>query len=140
MNAASIDIKNMLVIESAKSHGDITEQLIFAENLFIGREPASPDRTVTIFDTSVEPPLETVSKGWVYVYDGIQLRIRDRDYATGWDLANQIKTFLHERANEVWGGMYYCLITCSGNPAFLEWDDNERCKFVVNFRIQRRKE
>jgi len=131
MGPQSEDIKDMLVAESSLG-------LIFATSLFIGLEPATPDETVTIFDTMGFPDQLTLTPGEVYEYPSIQIRVRSNDYMTGWTLAHDIKTSLHGRAQETWNGTLYSVIYTPGGVAFLDWDDSDRARFIINFNLQRR--
>jgi len=131
MNSSSVDIKEMLVEDTSLG-------LTFATNLFIGREPIKPNDCVTIFDTPGFAPLLTLDGGGYY-YPSIQIRIRNTDYRTGWSLAFAIMVLLHGRANEISSdGTLYTGIYCSSGPALLDWDENNRARFIVNFNIQRR--
>lgn len=130
MNVVSEDIKDMLVADSLG--------LTFADNLFIGREPTVPKNCVTIFDTPGFPPQLTLKQGEDYFYPSIQIRVRNTDYRTGWNLIKDIMTSLHGRANETWNETLYTVIYCSSGPALLDWDENNRARFIVNFNLQRR--
>ena len=130
MKASSIDISDMLKAESALN-------LIFATNLFVGKEPASPSDCVTIFDTSGQPPqLNLTDQGMEY--PSVQIRVRNIDYQTGWNMVDAIKSLLHGRAQETWNGTLYSVIYCASGPVFLDYDDNSRARFIVNFNILRR--
>jgi hypothetical protein len=130
MNAPSVDIKDMLEAQSSLG-------LTFGTNLFIGREPTSPDNCVTIFDTPGGPPALTLDN-IDYNYPSIQVRVRNNDYLTGWGLIDDIKNFLHGKSHETWNGTRYELIACTVEPAMLDWDENNRARFVTTFNIQRR--
>jgi hypothetical protein len=135
MNISSIDIKNMLVAESSLG-------LIFATNLFIGKEPATPKNCVTIFDTPGFPDellLTGSENGNSYQYPSVQIRVRNTNYLNGWDIIESIKNTLHGRANETWDDSLYLIIYCSSGPALLDWDDSSNVRFIVNFNINRRK-
>jgi len=132
MNSASEDVKDMLVAESSLG-------LTFATNLFIGREPSTPDDCVTIFDTSGLPPQLTLKQGEDYYYPSVQIRVRNNSFQTGWTLANNIMISLHGRSHETWNGTLYTVIYCSSGPALLDWDDNNRARFIINFNLQRRR-
>lgn len=130
MNAPSVDIAAMLEAESSLG-------LVLGTNLFVGGEPADPVDSVTIFDTqglSPEFGLDTFN----YYNPSIQIRVRDSKYVDGWDLINAIKIALHGRAHETWNGTRYMSIQCMGDPGILDYDQNDRVRFVVNFNIQRR--
>lgn len=131
MSAPSVDIKDMLEAESSLG-------LTFATNLFIGKEPSQPDNCVTIYDTPGGPPDLGLDKDDKYQYPSVQIRVRNNGYTTGWDLADDIKDVLHGRAHETWNGTYYTVISCTSDPALLDWDENGRARFIVNFEAQRR--
>jgi hypothetical protein len=130
MNAPSIDIVAMLEDESVLG-------LTFTENLFIGKEPAKPDDCVIVFDTGGLPPQLTLGDQG-YEFPSVNIRVRSRDYQTGWNLIDDIKTLLHGRAHETWNDTLYTVIYCASGPVHLDWDENSRARFVVNFDMQRR--
>lgn len=130
MNACSTDIVDLLETESALG-------LIFATNLFIGKEPISPANCVTLFDTtSIPPQLALSSQG--YEYPSVQIRVRNTNYLTGWALIETIKTFLHGLGNVTSGSYLYTVIYCASGPALLDYDENSRARIICNFNIQRR--
>jgi hypothetical protein len=129
MNPCSIDVVDVLEDEGLG--------LIFGTNLFVGFEPKTPSNTVTIFDTGGAGPQLTFDRSEKYEYSKIQIRVRNIKYDEGWELINNIKDSLHGRAHETWNDTYYSLIRCSSDIAFLDWDENRRPRFVVNFEIQR---
>lgn len=130
MNAPSVDITNIL-------EGELSLGLTFATNLFVGKEPTKPDDCVVIFDTGGMPPQLTL-KDQGYEFPSINIRVRARDYQTGWALIDNIKTALHGRAQETWNDTLYSVIYCASGPVHLDWDENSRARFVVNFNMQRR--
>lgn len=131
MNPSSEDIKDILEAESSLG-------LVFGENLFIGREPSSPNNTITIFDTPGKPPQQTYKKGENYYYPSIQIRARNDDYISGITLLSSIRDVLHNMNNETINSTLYCSIVAKGEPALLDWDQNARPRFILNFDIQRR--
>lgn len=130
MNIPSEDIVEMLEDESSLG-------LLLGTDLFIGFEPDNPNNTVTIFDTAGHSPQLTFDRTERYMYPSIQIRVRNISYQDGWQLINDIKNLLHGRAGETWNGTYYSLIYCSSDVGFLDWDNNKRARFVVNFALQR---
>lgn len=136
MNAPSFDIRDMLVDQSSSS--ELLEGLEFGVNLFIGKEHAQPNDCVTIFDAAGANPVLTLSKD-EYEYTSVQIRIRDAKYLKGWERSNKIAGLLQGRAHEVWNGCYYSLITIANGPFHLDWDENNRVRFIINVNIQRRK-
>ncbi len=131
MNTPSTDIKDMLV-------ADTNLTLVFGTDLFIGREPTTPDECATIFDTSGRENQVTLGMEGNYYYPSIQIRVRSNDYRDGWDLIQNIMISLHGRGQETWNGTLYSIIKQTSGPALLDWDDNNRPRFVVNFDLQRR--
>lgn len=132
MNACSVDIKDMLVADTSLG-------LTLAGNLFVGKEPTTPDNVVTVYDSYGFPPSLTLAgKGEDYYYPSIQIRVRNRDYRTGYNLAHDIMVSLHGRAQQTWNGTLYTVIYCSSDVALLDWEDNGLCRFLTNFNIQRR--
>ena len=131
MNATSEDIKDLLVDESSLD-------LVFAENLFIGRLPESPDSCVVIYDTSSVEPAQTFERSYEYNYESIQIRARGINYTTVWAQIQDIGTFLQGLNNFTLNDTFYALIKIKSGPFQLEWDDNNRINLVINFEIQRR--
>ena len=136
MNAVSEDIKDMLEADSSLG-------LTFGTDLFIGQEQSKPNDCVTIFDTMGRDPSLTLTynsnlQNEYYEYPSCQIRVRNDDYLTGWDLINDIMLSLHGRANETWNGTLYIVIRSTGGAAMFDWDENTRVRFVCNFNLQRR--
>jgi len=133
MNPPSVDIKDMLEAYGESSAFDLE----FADNMFIGREPAEPDDCITIFDTGGFPPYMGLTNVG-YEYPTINIRVRNLHYVDGWNLANRIKDALHGRAHQTWNGTLYTMIQCVNGPALLGYDDHNRVSFFINFNLQRR--
>jgi hypothetical protein len=132
MNASSVDIADMLVADTSLG-------LTVAGNLFVGKEPTGPDNVVTIYDTYGFPnQLTLAGKGEDYYYPTIQIRVRNRDYRTAYNLAHDIMVSLHGRAQETWNDTLYSKIANTNGVSLLDWDDNGLVRFIVNFEIQRR--
>jgi hypothetical protein len=133
MNAPSEDVKDIL--ESNSSLG-----LTYATDLFIGKEPGGPnvpDNCVTIFDTGEFSPQLTLTKGENYYYPTIQIRVRNNQYVSGYDLISDIRDVLHALNHETWNSTVYELIECASGPEFLDFDEHNRARFIINFNIQR---
>jgi hypothetical protein len=130
MNAPSVDISEIL--EAISSLG-----LTFGTNLFIGREPTTPDNTVTIFDTPGSPPQLTYAQGENYYYPSIQIRVRNNSYINGYNSIKAIMDELHAYGPEAINGTVYNLIKCSQDPFLIDYDENGRARWICNFDIQR---
>jgi len=134
MNAPSYDIAEVL-----EAYGESSGLgLDYATDLFIGKEPDKPNDCVTIFDTPGYPPYLSISGETGYEYPSIQIRVRSIKYTTGWALIEAIKTVLHGMNQTTVNGTLYTVIYCSSGPALLDWDDNGRVRFIINFNLQRR--
>lgn len=131
MNSASEDIKDML-------DGDSSLGLTYGTDLFIGKEPSSPDNCVTIIDTGGYPPMRAVDTSVKYFYSSVQIRIRNKRYTDGYAVARDVFDSLHNRAQETWNGTLYTVIQAADEPALLGWDGNNRPQFIINFNTQRR--
>ena len=131
MNTPAVDIKD--VLKDISSLG-----LTFAVDLFVGKEPSSPDDCVTIFDTPGGIPQLTFDKTEKYYYQSIQIRIRNNSYVEGNTLAYQIEEELQGMAHVTVNSTYYSLIQSMGSPCLLDWDKNNRARIIINFNIQRR--
>lgn len=148
MNAPSIDVKDILAYvepwssSMASSSGDTGPEnefgLTFGVNLFVGREPAMPNETVTVFDAVGWPPSMTLVKGNRYETPVVQVRVRSLSYVTGWNLLDKIVERLHNLTQEVWNGTLYTYMRCSRAPMILDWDDNSRVRLIASFEMQRR--
>lgn len=130
MNSSSLDIKAMIQADLA----------VNTDNFFIsiGSEPATPNNTITIYDSGAFPPALNYNKEERYEFPTIQIRVRSVDYTMGWQLIERIKKSLHGRAGEVWNGACYTLIKTAFGPFQLDVDNNQRMRFVINFNLQRR--
>ena len=133
MNPASKDIASLLEADSGLG-------LTFITDLFVGKEPATPDDCVTIFDIPGDSPLLTLGgKGGIdYYRPSVQIRVRNNSYLEGWELTHDIRAFLHGMHGEVVEGTDYLLIKSVDEPFLLDWDENDRARFIATFSIQRR--
>lgn len=131
MNSCSVDIAAMLTSDSILS-------VSLGTNLFIGREPVLPNNCVTIFDTPGYPPDKLYNQDSHYYRPSVQIRVRNVSYLAGWLLIDNIKRFLHCRNQSTWNSTLYSAIFCSQEPALLDWDSNDRARFVSTFDVQRR--
>ena len=130
MNVPSKDIKDMLEAETSLG-------LTFTTDLFVGKEPALPNNIITIFDTPGGSADLYADRTIRWERPAIQIRSRNTSYVAGWDILDDIRNVLQGRANETWNGTFYGLITAAGDIFLLDWDENNRARFVLNFNIQR---
>jgi hypothetical protein len=132
MNAPTTDIKDYLT-------GISSLGLVFAENLFIAKEPSAPHECVTLYDYAGAPPLATMEKlDNIYEHCNIQIRVRSDSYVDGYRWIHSIFSHLHNVGQTTINGTLYTSILAKQSPFVLEWDNNDRAVFIVNFSIQRR--
>src|SRR3990172_25878 len=97
MNSAAIDIANILD-SSAIGYG------IVGTDIFISREPTSHENCTTVYDTGgFEPEAADV----VYDKPTVMIRIRNKNYATGYVKAQAVKDALHKAHGITEGGSRY---------------------------------
>ena len=125
------DIRAMLEADSSLG-------LIFGSNLFVNKQPSKPDECTVIFDTWGGPPSVSLD-GASYEYPSVQIRTRSNKQIDAERIISDIYRSLHGRAHETWNDYIYESVKgANSNPILLDWDDNDRCRFIVNFNIQRR--
>lgn len=130
MNSVSEDIKDILELSAS----GLT--LTFATDLFVSKEPDTPDAAVTIYDGVGGPP----DVQHRLDYPGVQVRIRgarNNGYAAAYSLAEDIKLVLNGYAGKIINSTTYVLIRATTDILFLGYDDNDRPMFVINFDIIR---
>ena len=135
MNSCAEDIRDILKSVLFEDGSSSTAQSF---EFMVGKEPDEPISVVSLFETVGFPTPLTFNKSEQYNYPSVQVRVRAYDYVTGYSLANEIKEALHGRAHETWNGTFYSLIYCVNGPFLLDFDKNQRPRFVLNFNIQRR--
>jgi hypothetical protein len=132
MNAPTIDIKDYLT-------GISSLGLVFAENLFIAKEPAAPYECVTLYDYGGAAPQATIERnGSIYERCNIQVRVRANSYVDGYRQVYAIFNELQGVGQITINNTLYTSILAKQSPFLLEWDKNDNVIFVVNFQIQRR--
>jgi hypothetical protein len=137
MKSTAEDVAYMLQDAEWDSSSGSSLGLVIATNIFVNREPALPKNCVTVYDSYGFPPYIGLNDVG-YEYPSIQVRVRNTNQKSGYQLIERIKDSLHGRHGETWNGTLYTSIACSSAPALLEWDDNGNCVFVCNFNLQRR--
>jgi hypothetical protein len=137
MNATVVDIKEMIeafALEEDSSPGCNIDLY----PIFIGKEPAEPFNCITLFEIGTLPPQLTLDRNEIYEYPMVQIRVRANNYLEGWEMIYNIKNLLHGQGQVTWNGAFYTLIRCISGPALLDYDKNQRVRFIINFYIQRR--
>ena len=136
MNSCAEDIKDMLVDYFSNVENESSTNLLF--DLSVGKEPDEPINMISLFEAPGYPTPLTYNKEERYEYPSVQIRVRAFDYINGYRKAAEVKEALHGRAHETWNDTFYSLIYCVNGPFLLDYDKNQRPRFVLNFNIQRR--
>ena len=110
--------------------------LTIGTDLFVDREAAKPDDTITVFNTSGKSPANTLSKQ-VYNYLAVQIRVRNTSNADAYTAIYEVIDYLNLKTNIIIDSMNYQLISLVNGPTLLDFDDNNRIRLVCNFTIQR---
>ncbi len=130
MNSVAKDICNLL-------NGVSSLGLTLATDLFYAIEPTDPSNCVTLFETPGEGSDLTMDIT-TYYRDSFQVRVRNVDYDTGYNLAKDIEEYLNGINHTIINGTTYNIIECSTSPVLLDFDDNNRPRFIINFNVQRK--
>lgn len=130
MTIASIHIKDLLVINGFK----FNEAVATDWNLWIGKQPDSPDRSITIYDTPGLAP----NPRWLLDYPSVQIRVRGNpnDYETAANKIQEVKDLiLGIPSYTTSGGDRINHINGIGEIDFRGWDDQKRPSFTANYRL-----
>ena len=124
MSSPADDIKTVL-----ENNGVAT----FATDLFISKEPTSPDNCITLYDTG---GYEANPK-WSMDEPTVMARIRNNSYPDGYAKCEEIKDALLGLPKQAINSTTYVGVWMEGEINFIEYDDNGRAIFTMNFRIVR---
>lgn len=98
------------------------------------REPATPDTTITVYDTPGRAPAlyeENLRR------PSVQVRVRARSYPDAYTKFNDIVDALHAIIDQTIDGVAYVGVWMSSDIQSLGPDDNERFRLTANFQIMR---
>ena len=107
------------------------------QNLFIGKEPASPANCVTLFDTGGKL-MRTPARGERYEYSTISVRTRATHYGQGMIRARAISRALDGLSSVIIDDTKYTFIGTLDSPSLIGYDENNRAWIVFNLEVQRR--
>ncbi len=131
MNSPAEDISAILALSSSATG------LSEGTDLFISREPATPDAVITVIDTGGGEPDPTAE---TYEYPTVQVRSRGvpiTGYADAYSQLDTIKGVLHKFSRTVVNSTTYVAIWASSDIISLGYDSQERPVLTLNFRIHR---
>jgi hypothetical protein len=109
---------------------------IIEKNLFKGSMPDKPDSCIGVFEYSGSPP-DLAHDGAEIENPGLQIRVRDKSYATGRTKIESIIRALHPSTNITMGTTFYLSITVNQSPIPLGSDQNGRQEWSVNFTVNK---
>jgi hypothetical protein len=110
-------------------------------DLILGHMPASPSLCCALLEYGGDAPLRNQNEGAAHsgVQSGerprVQLLCRASSYSVGHSLIRSIWTLLDGIVNETINGVGYVRVAALQSPFFLEFDDNKRYLFAVNFTV-----
>jgi hypothetical protein len=129
-NPTSIDVKDLL---EAASVGTFAASSGWG--IWIGKQPAKPDTSITLFDDGGFAPDPK------FLLDRPTLRVLVRGsewgYTGAYSKAQAVKDTLLGDDRQTVGGTLYVGIIMTGDIAFIQYDDNNRPIFSLNFQIWR---
>jgi hypothetical protein len=111
---------------------DSSSQWVFGTNLFISMLPSTPDVAVGLLDSSGGSNNDMNKDEHVF---SVQIRVRGKvfGYETAYQHALAIYNLLEGYPTTDIQGTRYILIRAMGNVGFLQYDENDRPIFVMNF-------
>ena len=107
-------------------------------NLFKGQIPTEPDNCVAVFEYAGSPPAVTHDKKTLDS-PGLQIRVRNADYAAGMTAIQGIIDVLSPLSNVSIGSGYYLSILANQSPVPLGLDEKDRHEFSMNFLVLKRR-
>jgi len=126
------------LLEDIGAYVDANTSLTLGSTLYLSMLPETPDDVVAIIEDSGMSPLFTHGASNLPKLErpGIQVIIRNRSYATGRSLANDIWRLLAQVANQTINGNLYQRIEPVASPAVYD-RDRTYVWFSTNFYVIR---
>lgn len=130
MRPFSVDLRDLLV---AAGIGVFAAQSGWA--IGIGKELASPDTFVTIYDTGGPAPMPHFSEE----YPTAQIRVRGavNGYEAAYDKARAARAAVKGQGPLLLGGTHYAGLWIVTEPGLIGYDDSNRPLFTFNVRAVR---
>lgn len=132
MKSPAMDLKDVLVTASIGTFAGTSES---AWNIYIGFEPISPPKTITIYDTGGDDP----NAAYLLDFPTIQIRVRgpkdgyQETYSKAWDVKEALLGIDPFTTTD---GTRYDGVWAVGDLIYIGLNE-DRPIFVVNFRIAR---
>jgi hypothetical protein len=107
---------------------------VVGTDLFKGQIPDSPDNCVAIFEYAGQRP-ETTHDNATFEHPGLQVRVRNLNYANGRQKIHDVFEVLHGLCNTNLSSTFYLSIFAIQSPESIGRDENDRVEFVQNFAV-----
>lgn len=107
----------------------------FGTDIFVAREPETPDQVITVYDTGGDPP----NAKFLRDEPTVQCRVRGNpdSYGTTWTLAQLIKDTLLGLAPQLIGGSNYVLFVQIADITSVASDKSNRPVLVSDWQLVR---
>ena len=105
-------------------------------NIFIGRQPDSPDNLIIVWELMGQEPYNTMGPSGTAPYvkrPRFLVQIRNTSYADAQTLADQVYSDLHWFTGTI-GSTRYMLIRALNQPYSVGEDENRRAQLACNYR------
>lgn len=132
MSTAAVLMKDTLVHDGFVFGGGVGDW-----HVWIGKQPTTPDRCITIYDSGGRP----ANPRWLVDYPSVQIRVRggQNDYLLASGKAIEVRNRLLGRPSyDDWGGSGDRIVAINGigDISFLGWEEGTvRPEFVINLAL-----
>jgi len=127
MNSVASDTRSILLDSGYDESGTWT--------IFVGHEPAKPDRTITIYDQ--EGQLTQSHNRTLWHTDRIQIRVRGLTYDETYAKMLSVQKYLILKEPFQYEGSDYKGYVSFGTPYYLGLDEQKRMTWSLNFGVHR---
>ena len=111
----------------------------FGTDIFISKEPESPDNTITIYKTGGLPDNTLKVGNYTQEIHNFQVRVRNNNYQVGHTTMNSVRASIEKGIKTLTdsGGTDYLKIQMVSLPIDLIRDTTNRCIITANFTCMR---
>lgn len=128
MNSPARDIADYIIAQSLGVLGATA-----GWGVYVGKEPSSPNTTITTYDTGGFNPDYEIGA----YRPTVQVRVRAHDYLTAYAKCAAIQAALLAPAGFTQGGTHYVGVWQEGDITTIGYDENDRILLVANYSIYR---
>jgi len=111
----------------------------FGTDIFISKEPESPDNTITIYKTGGLPDNTLKFGNYTQEIHNFQVRVRNNNYQSAHTTMNSVRLSIEKGIKTLTdsGGTDYLKIQMVSLPIDLSRDTTNRCIITANFTCMR---